>query len=147
MIFLSVPIYCCERRGAKRSKAAEGGLAARKEHLLSQWVNQSIRRDPRPGPAQPSPARPWRSLKAYISERKQGTVLKFSGIMVVLDKIVVLNFETDIFKTPQMVAIFAKSAISAFFCCFLCITFEIHGILKFWKFHAKELKKCHKNDG
>ena len=92
------------------------------------------------------PARPWRSLNAYISERKLGTVLKFSGIMVVLDKIVVLNLETDILKTPKMVAIFAEGAISAFFCCFLCITFEIRGILEFWKLHAKELKKYHKND-
>ena len=100
----------------------------------------------RPGPARPDPARPWRSLNAYISERKLGTVLKFSGVMVVLDKIVVLNFGTDILKTPKMVAIFAEGAISAFFCCFLCITFEIHGILEFWKLHAKELKKYHKND-
>ena len=98
------------------------------------------------GPAPPGPARPWRSLKAYISERKLGTVLKFSGIMVVLDKIVVLNLETDILKTPKMVAIFAESEISAFFCCFLCITFEIYGIFEFWKIHEKELKKCHQND-
>ena len=102
--------------------------------------------DIRSEPARPDPTRPWRSLNAHISERKLVTVLKFSGVMVVLDKIVVLNFGTDILKTPKMVAIFAEGAISAFFCCFLCITFEIRGILEFWKLHAKELKKYHKND-
>ena len=40
---------------AKRSEAAEGGFASRRELLLRQWVNQYIRRDPRPGPAQPGP--------------------------------------------------------------------------------------------
>ena len=64
--------------------------------------------DIRGEPARPGPARPWRSLKAYISEWKLGTALKFSEIMVPLIKIVVLNFETNIFKTSKMVAIFAQ---------------------------------------
>ena len=37
---------------AKRSETAEGGFALRRELLLSQWVNQYIRRAAtRPGPA------------------------------------------------------------------------------------------------
>ena len=94
---------------AKRSEAAEGGFASRRDLLLSQWVNQYIRRDPRPGPP-----RPWRSFKAYISEWKQGTVLKFSGVMVTLIKIVVLNFQVDTFKTSKILAIFARKEISTF---------------------------------
>ena len=42
---------------AKRSEAAEGGFASRRELLLSQWVNQYIRRAAtRPAPARPGPA-------------------------------------------------------------------------------------------
>ena len=52
-------------------------------------------------------------------------MLKFLGIMVALYKIIVLNLESYILKTAKMVAIFAESEISTFFCSFLCITSEI----------------------
>ena len=46
--------------------------APQRDPLLSQWVNQSIRQDLRPGLT-----RPCRSLKAYISELKLGAVRKY----------------------------------------------------------------------
>ena len=59
----------------------------------------------------PVPARPWCSLKAYISERKLGAVLKFSGMIVTIDKIVVCNFQVIILKNSKMTAIFVEEEI------------------------------------
>ena len=73
-------------------------------------------------------------------------MFKFLGIMVTLDKIVVLNLERDIFKTSNMVAIFAKREISTIFCSFLHLTLKINRIFEFWKFHVKKLTKYHKNN-
>ena len=53
----------------------------------------------------------FEGLYDYISERKLGAVLKFSGMIVTIDKIVVLNFQVIILKNSKMTAIFVEEEI------------------------------------